>query len=514
MDRAGIRRAVIAGALGLPLAALPLTVEAAQGNGNGMAPHHDAGRMGDHGWSQEFGPYPDRADGRRDEAPNGTAADAAAVAGTVDSFRRIRPQGERQARTLMKLRLQDGRAVIVDLGPRSIQSLDLHTGDDIRVRGDWGSIDGRRVLKAERVAVTDKFPVDRARQRDGRQQAADQPRQIRARGTVGGFREARIDGEEEHTLMLIELDDGDTVLVDLGPQADLQDVDLQQADRVVVTGRPDRLQGQPLLVAERIAREEEQDRQARIFRRDLQDDQAWRAEQLVPGRHTMYGTHKYRTTIKAHTEEALQEAGKTRAGQVEPAGGVSIDGTIDSFRKAPVDGGREHTLMKVTLEDGQSFIVDLGPQADPAELGLEQDDQVTIKGRWDEVEGRRVLRAQMIKVAPGQQQQAQQQPAQQQETRQGRAAAGDRPGEQRIAGTVAKVEQADIQGQGDRDVLRIELEEGEQVLVALEPGLAAKDLDLQEQDRIVIRGRSERIQDQDVIVADQIVVEGEQVGKR
>lgn len=59
------------------------------------------------------------------------------ISGKIDGFRHLNRQdssGTAEQQTLVRLRLQDGRAMAVDLGPkRNLQKYDLEKGDQIQL---------------------------------------------------------------------------------------------------------------------------------------------------------------------------------------------------------------------------------------------------------------------------------------------------------------------------------------------------------------------------------------------
>jgi len=76
------------------------------------------------------------------------------IRGRIQGFREAsvnEGQGQRQEHALVKLRTQDGRTVVADLGPKQdIQDLDLQKGDRLSLRGTQGTVDGQSSsLRAE-----------------------------------------------------------------------------------------------------------------------------------------------------------------------------------------------------------------------------------------------------------------------------------------------------------------------------------------------------------------------------
>jgi hypothetical protein len=81
----------------------------------------------------------------------------AQLRGELEAWQRKNIEGQRDAHTLVRLRTEDGRSAIVNLGPNvDLSRLNLEEDDRIAVRGYRGSIDGRPVLMAQRIRVGDK----------------------------------------------------------------------------------------------------------------------------------------------------------------------------------------------------------------------------------------------------------------------------------------------------------------------------------------------------------------------
>ena len=76
------------------------------------------------------------------------------VQGTVEAFRSTRIPGTSEDRTLARLRLESGKAITVDLGENSsVRGLDLSQGDEVRIKGDMKRVEGRSILKADRIWI-------------------------------------------------------------------------------------------------------------------------------------------------------------------------------------------------------------------------------------------------------------------------------------------------------------------------------------------------------------------------
>lgn len=77
----------------------------------------------------------------------------------------------------------------------------------------------------------------------------------------------------------------------------------------------------------------------------------------------------------------------------------TLHGTITDARRVQLPGQRErHTLAKLTLQNGRTAIVNLGPRATPGSLNLSKGDQVTIRGERVTLDNRPLLLANTVTV--------------------------------------------------------------------------------------------------------------------
>jgi len=80
--------------------------------------------------------------------------------GTVEAFRSTRIAGADSDRTLALLRLENGRAMTVDLGDsRSVSGLDIDRGDNVRLKGDVVKVEGKHIFKADKIWINGERQV-------------------------------------------------------------------------------------------------------------------------------------------------------------------------------------------------------------------------------------------------------------------------------------------------------------------------------------------------------------------
>lgn len=206
--------------------------------------------------------------------------------GEVEAYRRVELVGHPGSHLVARITLDDGTTRLVDLGPsRDLAGLGLIPGDRVTLRGRTGTIDDREVFMAERVELAgqrvqidrEKPPGDEAMRRLERTGRVGSPTKGQARsrpeaggsatgrsGTVEGaveqVRRLRIDDQPRTTLQ-VRLDDGESVLIDLGPGVDLEALKIRPGTIVTVRGRARMVGGELLFEADELRiRDPESDR--------------------------------------------------------------------------------------------------------------------------------------------------------------------------------------------------------------------------------------------------------------
>jgi len=81
----------------------------------------------------------------------------AEIRGTLDGWTTVDLKGQRDAHTLIRVRLEDGSREVINLGPNvEVEKLRLSDGKRIAAYGPEGSIDGNDVLMAEKILVDER----------------------------------------------------------------------------------------------------------------------------------------------------------------------------------------------------------------------------------------------------------------------------------------------------------------------------------------------------------------------
>lgn len=94
------------------------------------------------------------SDDEREQAQPSDEGRDLLLEGEISEMETLRIEGEEESHRFIKLRLQGGESVTVQLGPEdSLADLDLEKGDHVRIIGSEGRIDGRKVIAARSISV-------------------------------------------------------------------------------------------------------------------------------------------------------------------------------------------------------------------------------------------------------------------------------------------------------------------------------------------------------------------------
>jgi len=293
----------------------------------------------------------------------------------------ISQNGNREQRYIVQLQMADGRTEFVDVGSQSkLQDMELKSGDQVNFKGHYTTVNGRRVFMADIVRVNgDRFTVQRNQggQREqlsqGQSGNSNPAASQTVQGKIQGFRHVYLRSgqgqREQHSLVKLQLQDGRSLVVDLGRKADLDELDLQKGENITLRGRRGMVDGRPVLFADRIQAGDETIRIARSGAG--QQNQA-------------------STSSDSNQEKPFTLRGKVAGYQVV---------TMQS-------GQKQVSLLNLALEDGRSVLIDAGNKRSELDLkDLDLRDQAVIKGHTKNIEGRQVLVADSVQFLSSQQSQ-------------------------------------------------------------------------------------------------------------
>lgn len=208
----------------------------------------------------------------------------------------------------------------------------------------------------------------------GQQQFGQGQQQSQQRSVSGQLIDYRTiglrDEQERHVLARIRTDEGQTVVVDLGPQSELrsQGVQLTRNQRISVQGSSGRINDSPILVVTRV---QQGSRTANLQRRDLQQRQ-WQARQ--------------------------QQGYGQQQGDVQMAQGLyMVYGRITRLQNVQISGMPQgHRLIQIQTQAGRTYTIDLGRSPNLQGIQLEQGNSIAAVGRFARVDGQPVIIAQQL----------------------------------------------------------------------------------------------------------------------
>lgn len=337
------------------------------------------------------------------------------LSGRIQNTRQVQITGQRDRHNLVRIQLQSGRSALVNLGPKkTIEDLKVQTGDTVRVTGRRGAINGRPVLMAQSVEVDGRnIRVSRQESRS----STSRRQQTSFTGRVEDTHRISLRGEQkEHNLVRITTTDGQSHIVNLGPDKRLTDLNARQGDRIRVEGRRGKIDGRSVVMATSVSvdgettritwnrqqRESEgvygtprdqQDQQDQQDRQQSQQDQRSQQEQWQQDQ-------SYETRKQSDRSEFAPRQGQGQGqGQMRE---YTFRGTLEAFHRAFVEGSDDrHTFVKMWLQNGESMTVDLGSQVSLAQLGLiglADDERIVVRGKTERKGDRTVLKAESITI--------------------------------------------------------------------------------------------------------------------
>lgn len=182
-------------------------------------------------------------------------------------------------------------------------------------------------------------------------------------GKLQSFSTVNLKGQrDEHTIVRVKLQDGETRLVNMGPKNQFRRLDVQRGDEITVQGRCGQIGDRSVLMATRIKAGGE-------------------TAQVRAG---SYGSERSRTGQQGRSSQ----------------GRMSLVGEIDDWKKMKLGNGdrRDHLFVRIELDDGRKEIVNFGPNTELRELDLDSGSRISVRGMREKVNGRDVLFARDVRV--------------------------------------------------------------------------------------------------------------------
>lgn len=202
------------------------------------------------------------------------------VRGTVEATKTARLEGMPRPHTLAKIRKDNGDLAFADFGPADLNQVQLQEGDQVEASGRMIVVNDRPVLFATRLE-TDQGAVNIQRgmgrgmgqgmqgmqgMRQGtgrgmmRQQQQQQPRmqstaygdEREIEGRITSKEQLKIGDSQPYTLVKIRTNQGQEHLVNLGPQQQLRDLNIEQGNTITVKARGIQLLGETMYIADEV----------------------------------------------------------------------------------------------------------------------------------------------------------------------------------------------------------------------------------------------------------------------
>lgn len=173
----------------------------------------------------------------------------ARLTGEVQNLKTMRLIGQEEPHVFAKIQTEQGRVARVDLGPRSsVDQLNLSEGKRITIRGTRARINNRPIIFARQIQSGDQtVQIEQPRTAPLRQ----------VRGEITRIDRIRYRGlDQQHLEAQVRLDTGRTVIIDLGQQNELAQLNLQEGDSISVLVSPIRIDGEQALLARSIRTEQ------------------------------------------------------------------------------------------------------------------------------------------------------------------------------------------------------------------------------------------------------------------
>lgn len=251
---------------------------------------------------------------------------------------------------------------------------------------------------------------------------------------------------------------------------------------------------------------------------------------------TDYYYDPYREEPRDRAERPMRRTQRTQSTFQPPAqqsmsASRKVTGELQSYRELGLQGQPEpHTVVKVRTSSGRTALVDLGPRVDLRQMGLQQGDTVVAEGRRGTINNQPVLIATSIRAEGESQrlqtftaddqlwlQQSDRPQSRQMQQRQQRHDPMMQQGQMtstaaptRLQGELQSFGEVQLRGQQDpHTIVELRLQDGQRALVNLGPRVDPQDLDLQRGDRVTVEGRRGKINQQPVLMATSIEVNGQ-----
>ncbi len=208
----------------------------------------------------------------------------------------------------------------------------------------------------------------------------------RTRGTIQRIQQADVDFRPEgHTILRIRMEDGETVTADLGPRVSPERLPFSKGDRVTLAGDTVSREGRELFVVEKILTGDHSIKLRRTSRDGSNGREGANRDRWMEPRWNERGESGQRE----RADRDSQNDRETRRSGADSNGSVSMTGELSRVQRANryVEG---YLVYRVQLNHGKYQLIAVDPD-EASTLRIRQGDQVKLTGRWDTIDGQRML---------------------------------------------------------------------------------------------------------------------------
>ncbi|MDQ8206359.1 hypothetical protein QEH52_02485 [Coraliomargarita sp. SDUM461003] len=284
----------------------------------------------------------------------------------------------------------DPASYMIDQRASSSSSVDSAESN----RSSISEFQNRNVNERRSNLNTYSRSVDSQRNHQDLKNQSKQLKQRTLNGVIDGFRHMRLEAQNDqgrdYTVTKVKLDNGKSIVVNLGEKERLDGLDLERGDEVKVKGVLGKLNGEPIFITNTLKINDRSFDVNRAFDElnvmERQSEQNRFERSSASSQDIASRQNQYR---RSATQSSSYMSSNQNISRVE--------GTVDRFYSTSIDGADEdRTLARLRLENGQTITVDLGESRTVAELDLNSGDRVRIQGDLERIEGQRVLKANRI----------------------------------------------------------------------------------------------------------------------
>lgn len=233
-----------------------------------------------------------------------------------------------------------------------------------------------------------------SRQKQAKQQSQDQKRVATVTGKLQDVRTVNLKGEGRHVLAKLQTRSGKTIVVDLGRPQDLIGRKFRRGQELSALGRPGRINGKPLIVADKLRDPSQREPTLTIVRIVPLPPMA--LAQGQPGEAQQAGDRR-QMQQRRQQQQKMQQQRKQKAQQQASSARHVISGKLLGTREFTLKGESDkHVLARIETPQGRKVLVDLGTREGLQDVKLTSGELIATTGQFGRINGRPVLFADHI----------------------------------------------------------------------------------------------------------------------